>query len=600
MNKSKQFIARHAWVFLLFLVFNTVLNAGTSLAGLYQDDLYLWSRFAENHAFDYIVTFGSTRCRPVWQFISYVLLKLMGTHTEILVPVNIIMNTLLAWTVYLIAARWSGRRGAGVLAGIAFSVSKLSYYHIGMVLGLMEASAMLGALMILYFLYEYLQVPKNQGQRYLMGSFTVYFVTVFIHERYMALVVVLLLAPLLKRDYKKLWIPAAELILVVLIRLWITGRVSPPGTGGTNIADTFDVAQAFRFAFQQVFYIFGISTGPEHFSGITFMDSSRTVQLLIEAGIACLLLLVVCYGVVWYRERKQLLGEWKVLLLFAVFIAMCIGSTSVTIRLEMRWVYVSYAAALLYLSHMYGVIREAGAPVIRRAAVFLLAGYLICLIPSEMYAWSYRPNLYYYSNQRRSNSLMEVTYGKYGEELFDKEIYLLNNDFEIDDWTLETFFRVYRKDRLPGIPKIHIVNGVEDFGFVTENMLVLAEDEKDNTYVDVTEFVKRQKFDRIKGCYEDGWVDEHSEMVVQAGADGIISMLCYYPYELRGYETARIYQNGSLLTEIEMTENHVPYIIEAEPYEKVSLRIDCNFTLENPPEKRGDDELAMVIYFDIQ
>ena len=40
----------------------------------------------------------------------------------------------------------------------------------------------------------------------------------------------------------------------------------------------------------------------------------------------------------------------KNIALFLGFIAMCIASSSVTIRVEMRWVYVSLAAALLFMA----------------------------------------------------------------------------------------------------------------------------------------------------------------------------------------------------------------------------------------------------------
>ena len=44
--------------------------------------------------------------------------------------------------------------------------------------------------------------------------------------------------------------------------------------------------------------------------------------------------------------------------LFVAFIGACIVCSSVTIRVEMRWVYVSLAAALLFLSWMYGSLTE--------------------------------------------------------------------------------------------------------------------------------------------------------------------------------------------------------------------------------------------------
>ena len=45
-------------------------------------------------------------------------------------------------------------------------------------------------------------------------------------------------------------------------------------------------------------------------------------------------------------------------MLFIGFIALNIASSSVTIRVEMRWIYVSLTGALLFLSYIYGELTE--------------------------------------------------------------------------------------------------------------------------------------------------------------------------------------------------------------------------------------------------
>lgn len=41
-------------------------------------------------------------------------------------------------------------------------------------------------------------------------------------------------------------------------------------------------------------------------------------------------------------------------------------------------------------------------------------------------------------------------------------------------------------------------------------MVILCEDPEHNAYNDVTEIVKRQRFDTPFGSYSDGWIDEHA------------------------------------------------------------------------------------------
>ena len=57
-------------------------------------------------------------------------------------------------------------------------------------------------------------------------------------------------------------------------------------------------------------------------------------------------------------------------------ILLCIGSSSVTIRVEMRWVYVVYAAALLFLAYMSSIMGYAG---------ILVLGYVALLFPVETF-----------------------------------------------------------------------------------------------------------------------------------------------------------------------------------------------------------------------
>ena len=60
------------------------------------------------------------------------------------------------------------------------------------------------------------------------------------------------------------------------------------------------------------------------------------------------------------RARDEIVCHLKNAVLFLVFITLCIGSSSVTIRVEMRWVYVAYAAALLFFAYLSRVMGKAG------------------------------------------------------------------------------------------------------------------------------------------------------------------------------------------------------------------------------------------------
>lgn len=592
------------WVLLLFLLVIAV-NYHTEILGLYQDDLYLWTRFANHHALDYIFQTGTSRFRPVWEFLAYLELKLTGTHTELLVPVNMAVNGCIAGLVYGMGYYFSRKKAVAFLTGITFVLSRFSYYQIGMVLGLMESAAMIQALCLLFCLYRYLNTDKR-GTGYGAGALVLYFTLVFTHERYMVLVLLLLPVFFFKKNIKLAGGTAAAFGLVQLIRWWAIGTVLPPGAGPTAVADTFQLSQALYYAVTQVLYIFGINCGPDYLNGKPWQYSPSLIRLLVILSIALLLLACLLFVMVLVKNKKLRGRHIQNTILFLAFIALCIGASSVTIRVEMRWVYVSYAAALIFLNYIYGAVARAFINSVERqksksalrlpfVCFLLILCYTAVMLPVESYYRGERKNLYYWSNQRRANTLYEITYGKYGEEFFGKQVYLLENTFELDDYTLKNFFRVYSKDKEPGVPVIQVVTTMDDFGLVDENTLVLAEDKKHNTYLDVTEFVKEEKLKRISGCYEDGWLDQSSEFIVKAGSTGKITMNFYYPGNLKGGEEIVIFKDGKEIVRVAMDAQSELYELDAEPFEKIHLKAECNFTLESPPEKRGEKDLSVVL-----
>lgn len=60
----------------------------------------------------------------------------------------------------------------------------------------------------------------------------------------------------------KPWLSITGSFLVVqAIRFLTIGSISPAGTGGTDVADTFHLSETIRYALSQVLYLFGINAG---------------------------------------------------------------------------------------------------------------------------------------------------------------------------------------------------------------------------------------------------------------------------------------------------------------------------------------------------
>ncbi len=591
----------------LLLAFGFIINAGIQIRGLFMDDLYLWSCYGEQTFREFVFPLGSTRFRFLYNLAAYVQLGLVGSHVTWFVPINIILNSAIAYTICRFARTLSGNTIIGFLTGFLYLLSRMSYYQISQVYGLMESLALWASIGILYCLYRYINEPGQELIWFRMAN-GLYFAVCFIHERYMVFLPLLFLVLLMKRNKKwREWaIPLAVFALVQLIRLAAIGTVMPAGTGGTDVADTLNIKQVILFAVQQVLYLFGINTGGSYLCALSWRESSRWIKVLVILADMMILAVMIIFIIKVVRSKWERMAICRNCLLFFLFIGACIACSSVTIRVEVRWVYVSMAAAWLWLAYMCGVIARPSAQkpeAARRVPDYRWA--LICtglavmytglMIPAETYYRNRYSNLYYWNSQQQYNSLAEQTYEKYGEAVFGKKIYILKNTYDVSKFYADTFFKVFDKDRKAEGTEVIFVDNIRDFGQVNNNMLVIREDPSFHAYQDITEAVRILKCEPIYGYYRDGWMDESAKLRVMAGSSGVIQLQLMYPGAMDGHEKAVIYQNGQPAAQVEIKQNITQVELKARPYDIVELEFENNFYLEDAQEQRGEKRFSMMV-----
>ncbi len=603
---------------LLLGAFAFFINRGIEIKGLYMDDLYLWSCYGEQSFWEFNFPVGSTRFRFLYYLMAWVELALVGNRVTWFVPINIVLNILVAAQVY-----WFGKKLAkgpffGFLSGVLYLLSRMAYYQIGQVYGLMETAATSLALGILILLYQELNGEgKKTGFYWACG---LYFAVCFVHERYLALLPLFYLTLLLgwkkesRPDWKKWLAPLISFGVVMAIRAAAIGSVLPAGTGGTEVADTFSMKEAVGYAVSQVAYIFGINAGPEHLNGMAWSDSPRWIQLLVYLADLVLLVFTASFFIRLILNWKTALKHIKNSALFLAFIALCIGASSVTVRVEMRWIYVSYTAALMFLCYMCGALQELPSGFAKKTEGKLQARlrdnrkkiyafacgagfclYLFLMFPVESFYRGQYPNLYFWPNQLRYNSLAEETYEKYGDEMFGKTIYIVGNTYEMSRFTADTFFKVFDQERKAEGTQVVFIDSILDVGQVTDDMLMIREEPEHNKFQDITGAVRSLKCEIIDGYYRDGWMDEEASIRVMAGKDGTIHLKFMFPGVLNGGEVTAIYRNGELEAEIPVTESVYCQDIPAEPYQIVELEFKNNFYMQNAQEQRGKKRLAVLM-----
>ena len=591
-----------ALVLILLTAFAFVINRHMEIKGLYMDDLYQWFCFNDNPFIAAVFTSGGTRFRALYNLVAWTEMKLFGTHVNWYVPFNIVLNSCLAYNLYRMAKRFSHSAYVGILCAVMFLMSRMSYYQIGQALGLMETMAMWMALGILYFLLEYLgDEDETSANRRLYLAAVLYFCVCLVHERYMVLLPLFYFSLLFKLSKNwKLWAaPTVGFALIQLLRFIFIGTISPPGTGGTDVVDTMSVSSVLHFVLSQIAYIFGINAGPEHLNGQNFREAPLGVTILIALADLMIAVLVLAFVIRVLHKGKKMVPYLQKTFLFVAFIGACIVCSSVTIRVEMRWVYVSLAAALLFLSWMYGSLTEQmakrGRWVQALPYLSLFTLYVLFMLPVEHYYRGLFPNLYYWADQEHYNALAEETYGQYGVGIFGKTIYIVGDKFEMDDFTQAEFFRVFDRLNREDCVKVVHIRDLRDIGLITDDMLVIQEDPENNRFQDITHAASLFKCRPICGFYDDGWLDERASVQVMAGSTGEIHLSFNYPRDLTDDQWLTVYVDGEPTEYINFTEQNAECAIQVDPYQPVTLRFESNFYVPNALEKRGVTRLAVLL-----
>ena len=537
--------------FFLLMLFAFYVNRHIHIKALYMDDLYLFSFFREQDFLTFSFPIGeAVRFRPVYWALSYIEMVFVGNDPNRYWYFNVVLNGLLAC--FLCYFSWVVSKGKKIVSlslSLIFLSTHFAYYQIAQALGILETLALGFSLITLYFLYQELNEEKH-FLRNLIFSHIFFFLLVFTHERYIALLP-LFYVPLFFRgragEAKILTggkiLPLAQAFLFYAIRKFAIGSFIPKGTGGTEVTESFKLEEALQNAFTEVYYIFGFQKGPEHLNGIPWENVAENIRKLVYASIVVLgiaVFLCLIFALIRISKTDKSIGESTESsigkstesgtgnqsvkttannaandvandatnksvsnfkkeqkrvkparlrnfignnILFLLFIAMCIGSSSVTIRVEMRWVYVSFAASLLYFSYLLGVSR------LPLGTIFCLA--FICLrLPVEHYYRSYFPQIYFWEDQDRMNSLAEETIEKYGREgVLGKQVYILENKYKMSKFYGDTFFQVFDEDFSGDGTKIHFIQDLTRLPKEAnrENSLVLEEVPEERAYRDITE-----------------------------------------------------------------------------------------------------------------
>lgn len=603
-------------VLLFFLCF--VLNYQYVPKAFVNDGLSSILHYRQTSFWDYINPLqAGGHLRPVVNLVFSVVFGIAGTNVALVGQMLLVFNFFLALAVYYMATKISGRFLIGFCAAVCFLMSHLAYYQISETFGFMEGFALLFSLCLLYQLYRYINDEAKPQTYY--AAIVFYLLASLTHERFFVLFPLFPIAIVLRNiqnkgtwKTKQQWIKLVCSILVfsmlLLLRFMLLGRGAMSGTEGSNIIDTFYIARAVKIALIQVLFLFGFTRGPSYLMGTSMEYFTSLAWTLIVIYIACIVVVFVWVFILFLRYpniRKALGTNFA---LFACFIGGCIVSSSTTVRLEMRWIYVSQMAFVLLVCYLMKVIIEnTNFKNIKLKPLLLTLPLVFSISFGSMEAY-YRqswPNIYIMEWVETSNALYDVLVEPYGEGLNHREIIFVSERSTapvLQQWEFELTSYFEQFDLHPQITCISSFYDLKEEDIDGIKIIVQMQTDYhplqivDLTDVPIKTDPQTGEIWDIQGIDGDGWTGTYFSFKTLTSASGTITLDCIASRAEPG-DTVTISVNG-VKTVFEVDSIYITFTVQTKPNTTVEVEVESSFAIVTPPDVRYQSLLIQEIIVD--
>lgn len=590
LSTEKQIRLSHDIIAMGFLVgFAYFISQKLMLKGIGGEDLQFWASYKDQPFFTFLFSREYTGTSPLYRLAAWLELTAAGSHVEYLVPFHVLLNGAAASCLYKMGKKISGKWTYGCLCGVLFLAFGMSWGQLFCLLGLQEMLGLWLNIGAVYCLHIYLW-EKQEKVWYYHGACWLYFGVCLVSVQYRALILLFYLTLILRRRFqlRKWFWPLRQLLLAILFTL--------PKGGGQ-------------------------SQGSWQIPGPAGEISGWTAALMWGAGVSLILLLAVFLVRSLRDEDKRdeyLANGAFFLAAVCLFILLDGGTAESGSGLSNA----AYGAVLLFLSYIGRVLSaQEEIAVVKKltgdtAEANFQAQHTMQLVPKKGHigeigmgifllyvilalplAWRSRRDFFQSENYQRRllyHSLAEETIERYGQEWYEKTIYILGPKDASFLGELQDFFRVFAPGQ-EDVADLQRIETTRDIGLVTSQMVVLWEDEEGNGFQDVTQLVKEEKFKVDYGLYEDGWMDQNCSFSILSGPEGEVSFRFLYPGMLSGGEETKIYVDGQLDQQLSVEENIYSARIQAKPYQLLDIQIESSFFVQEAMEQRGEAPLTALV-----
>ena len=430
------------------------------IKALHLDDLHnLLEYIKDPDLKSWIIPYHENRMhyRPVFYALLFSFYNHIGTNINMTLPTNFIIFSAYSTIIYVLLRSLKVNRIFSILILILFSFINFNYYEISQLIGFIEGVPMVLSLTILVLSIKNMDADKRLFNIYSILNAILYLLMVFTHERYFPMLLLPIISIALnkiidnRKKIKYYIIYLMELIFFFVVRFYHLRIWIPRGTDSSSLVKNFDLMRSFEFMYQQLMYLLGINLGPEYLCARKFTDVDDNTKYIIYFSILMLLFIIILYIIkkilnkkhksyfsYYYSDEAKLFLNPYVDLFFILYILLCIVQSSLTIRVELRWLLSSFMGLMFYLTYMINYLLFNININLKNKSFFYIA--TVCFILFfisrtyiNTYYKKYVNKIFIFTEQYVINSFYDVTVGTYGLDKIknDMNIVIYRDFFDV-------------------------------------------------------------------------------------------------------------------------------------------------------------------------
>lgn len=401
---------------------------------LTEDDLGLWREVRSSSFLGFTFGQSASKFRPVSNALLYVLVKTFNTNYVAYCTFNVALLAITAFLVWYLVRKISGSGVLGLSAAIVAMFARFAWYDVSQIQGTMEAELLILLLLMCIFVERVFRLwrPFDMIMATIFAG-----LGMFAHERLIVLSLVIawiaLIGPWPNVRTRLILIVVALVPAVLNVGIKVIIGVNfLTGTGGTTISpSSYSIS---HFAGNIVLNSVGVPWGPLYLSATNFTvmtPAMKGISLLVAASVIALAALWISSVVT--RRRRGIVVRLQLTRMstWVVAYSVLVLSSSITIRVEMRWVFEPFIVLLIAIAQAITDLEIMAMPA-RRLSQALVGVFLVGSLLVNVVAYQSLSNSFFEDWIQKADARYALTYGEHGDALLVDTMYFVGGDTTFD------------------------------------------------------------------------------------------------------------------------------------------------------------------------